>query len=368
MGLLPARRRLAFTTALLSCATVLCSQTSFAQQPAEPAPAPAPAPGAASYSVKIGTSDAKGLIYLDGQLVGEGSYIGNVTAGTHKLKVTREGYEPFEEDLVVKEPISRTVTLMLSSKITTGQAEETERLEGLYGGFGLIGFLTPGGTGSSMQKTCEDKKPAALASCDAGSGMGAGIGGFVGYSWDPVGIEVYVAGHYDERTLKNDWNATSLDPGLGPDPARLEDFKVHRAGGMGLARVRVGWHNKRLRLDMIGGAGVAYRVMIMERVTTAKDNPVIRDAFASEGVSYLSPVIALEPTVMYRITPGIAVSLGFQMFFETPSSFMNGNETPTTTRERNHSLGPRSLTTPPYELASGVQFFMGPVLGMVFGP
>ncbi|HVJ92253.1 MAG TPA: PEGA domain-containing protein, partial [Labilithrix sp.] len=55
-----------------------------------------------SAPLKIGTSDAKGLIYIDGKLVGEGSFIGEVPAGTHKLKITREGYDPFEEDIVVK--------------------------------------------------------------------------------------------------------------------------------------------------------------------------------------------------------------------------------------------------------------------------
>ena len=326
---------------------------------------------ASTASVKIGTSDAKGLIYVDDKLVGEGTFIGELPAGTHKLKITREGYDPFEEELVVKEkePLARTVTLNLSSEISTGPVQETERLEGIYGGFGLLGMFTPGGTGNSIERQCETKNQyPPLASCEAPDGFGGGLGGFVGYHWDPVGIELYLAGHYDQRTLKNDWNAAVTDPGIGPDPARLEEFNLRRVGGMALARVRLTWQSRKIRLGFAAGAGVSYRVMVLERLTTAKDGSGMRDGFVSDSPSYVSPVIALEPTVMYRITKGMAVSLGVQMFLETPSSFMNGRETPRTTPERNHSLGLRSLTTPSYELASNVQIFVGPVIGMMFGP
>ncbi|MBX3259857.1 MAG: PEGA domain-containing protein [Labilithrix sp.] len=323
-----------------------------------------------SASVKIGTSDAKGLIYIDDKLVGEGSFIGDVPAGTHKLKITREGYDPFEEELVVKErePLARTVTLKLSSTISTGPVQEVERLEGVYGGFGFIGLLTPGGTGNSIENQCESKGDYdALVSCDAPGGLGGGLGGFVGYHWDPVGIELYLAGHYDQRTMNNDWNAANTDPGLGPDPARLEEFNLRRLGGMAVARVRLTWQSSKIRLGVAGGAGVSYRTMYLERLTTAKDSP-LRDAYVSDGQGYVSPVVTIEPSVMYRLKPGVAVSLGLQVFFETPSSFLNGRETPRTQQEPGHSLGLRGLTTPSYELASNVQVFVGPVLGMMFGP
>ncbi len=326
---------------------------------------------ASTASVKVGTSDAKGLIYVDDKLVGEGTFIGELPAGTHKLKITREGYDPFEEEIVVKEkePLARTITLNLSSTISTGPVQETERLEGIYGGFGLLGFLTPGGTGSSIEKQCEAKAQfPPLASCEAPDGLGGGLGGFVGYHWDPVGIELYLAGHYDQRTLKNDWNAASTDPGIGPDPARLEEFNVRRFGGMALARVRLTWQSRKVRLGVAAGAGVSYRAMVVERLTTAKDGSGLRDGFVSDSPTYVSPVIAIEPSVMYRVTKGVAVSLGVQMFLETPSSFMNDRDTPKTTAERDHSLGLRSLSTPSYELASNVQVFVGPVIGMMFGP
>lgn len=326
---------------------------------------------ASTAPVKIGTSDAKGLIYLDGKLVGEGAFVGDISSGPHALKITREGYDPFEEEITIRErePFARTVTLKLVSKIETGPLVEVERLEGLYGGFGLMGFATPGGTGSSMERQCDAKSQLPpLLSCETPDGVGGGLGGFFGYHWDPVGLELYLAGHYDQRTYRNDWNAASTDPGIGPDPARLEEFNLRRAGGMGLARVRATWQSKHLRLSLAAGAGVSYRVMSLDRDTRAKDASGARDVFVSDTPSYVSPVVALEPTILYRLTRGVAVSLGVQLFLETPGSFLNGGENPKTAGERNHALGLRGLTTPSYELASNVQIFVGPVLGMMFGP
>ncbi len=99
---------------------------------------------------------------------------------------------------------------------------------------------------------------------------------------DPVGIELYAAGHYDQRTLKNDWNATNTDPGIGPDPARLEEFNLRRAGGMALARVRLTWQSTKVRVGVTAGAGVSYRLMYVDRLTTAKDGSGLRDAFVSD--------------------------------------------------------------------------------------
>lgn len=325
-----------------------------------------------SASVKLATSDGKGLIYVDGKLVGEGGFIGVIPAGTHKVKVTREGYDPFEEELVLKdkEQLARTITLKLVSTIETGPVQVVERLEGLYGGFNLLGFLTPGGLGSSIETQCEAKATIpSLVSCDTPSGLGAGLGGFIGYHWDPIGIELYVAGHYDARTLKNDWNAASTDPGLGADPARTEEFTLRRAGGMALGRIRVTTQSTRVRWSLALGAGVAYRAMFLERRTRAKDSSGEQDLFVPDNAeTYVSPVIAFEPAVLYRLSPGTAVSLGVQAFFETPTSFLNDRETPKTERDSTHRLGLRGLTTPSYELASNVQIFVGPVLGMMFGP
>lgn len=332
---------------------------------------------AVTAPVKISTADNKGTIYIDGALVGEGTYTGELGGGTHEVKITRDGYEPLVEQLIVADTnlVNKTYALKITAKVTTQEIVQEDRLEGLYGGFGLIGFLTPGGTGSVLETQCEDKASIpTLRSCDTPGGLGGGIGGFVGYHWDPVGVELFVAGHYDQRTITNTWDSAALTGGLSADPARKEEFNIRRAGGMLLARVRLTKQWKKVILSAPIGAGVSYRVMFLDREITSIANPRDRDLFVPPSTSYVSPVIAVEPTVGYRLTPGVAVTLGFKLFLEAPGTFMNGRENPTTERvvSERHVLGTppniSGLSTPSYELASNVQIFVGPVIGMMFGP
>lgn len=321
-------------------------------------------------TLKVGTSDGKGLIYLDGKLVGEGSFTNDVPSGPHELKITREGYDPFEEtmELKDKETISRSITLKLSSKIETGPVQAENRpLEGIYGGFGLLMSFLPGGMKSSMQKTCDaSDKPAELTSCDGqGGGLGGGVTGFIGYHWDPVGVELFAGAQYDQSSPTLNWGPSSTDPGIGPDPARKEEFSVHRIGGFGIARVRLTLQGEKLRFSVAGGVGLSYRTLLLTRDTTATSNPALRDAFVPDAEGYLSPILSFEPSIQYRIGPHTAVALGVSLLVESPRAF---NQIPTTKAEGTHSLGPSGLTTPAYELATGTQVFVGPFIGMMFGP
>jgi hypothetical protein len=324
--------------------------------------------------VKIGTSDAKGLIYIDGKLVGEGSFVGDIPSGVHVLKVTREGYDPFEEKFEVKdkEPFARTVTLKLSSKIETGPMVEVERLEGVYGGFSLLGMATPGGTGNDVEKLLCDNRAATpeLAGCEAPDGLGGGLGAFIGYHWDPVGIELFVAGQFDQRTMKTDWNAAATDPGIGPDPARLEEYILRRAGGMGVARVRLTLQAKKVRFSIATGVGFTRRILFFERETRAKDASGDRDVYVSGAAGYWSPIVSLEPAVMFRFSNHVAAGAGIQLFLDAPNTIFSGNggQNPRSTKESGHRLGERPLATNEIDLASNLQIYVGPFIGMMFGP
>lgn len=323
--------------------------------------------------VKIATTDGKGIIYLDGKLVGEGSFVGDIPAGTHKLRITREGYDPFEEDITLKdkEPYARSVTMNLSGKISTGPVIATERLEGLYGGFNFLAMFTPGGTNSELESRCEGKaQTPALASCETPDGFGGGFGGFIGYHWDPVGIELFLAGQYDQRTSTFDWNAPTTDLGIGPDPARIEEYNLRRLGLMGLARVRVTHQWEKIRLGLALGAGLSRRIFFLERDTRAKDNSGAKDIYVSDSAGYWSFVVGVEPTVMYRLTRGVAVAAGMQLLLDAPNTAISGNDgaNPRTTPSNPHSLGGRGIDTRAFDLAKDLQVYVGPTLGMMFGP
>lgn len=318
--------------------------------------------------LKVSTSDGKGLIYVDDKLVGEGNYSAELPAGPHKLRVTREGYDPFEEEIVLKdkEPLARSITLKLASKIETGPVQKTYRpLEGIYGGFQLLGTLMPGGNGNSVEKLCEGQQPTELASCDAGSNLGAGVGGFVGYHWDPVGVELFFLGQYDEQSPALRWNASSVDPGIGPDPARTEDFKIRRIGGLGAARVRLTLQGEKIRFSAAGGLGLSTRSLFLTRDTKSTADPALADKLVTDGQGYLSLALSLEPTIQYRLSESTALMLGLSLILDNPTSL---DEVPRTAPEGNHRLGPSGLSTPSYELASGTQVWTGLFVGMMFGP
>jgi hypothetical protein len=218
---------------------------------------------------------------------------------------------------------------------------------------------------SSVQKTCENK-PTELASCSGdGGGIGGGLTGFIGYHWDPVGVELFLGAQYDQQKPTLTWTDPSTDPGNGPDPARKEEFSLRRVGGFGALRIRLTFQGEKLRFSVATGVGLAYRSMLLTRDTTSPTNAAFKDAFVPDASSYLSPVLSFEPSLQYRLTPHTAISLAVALLVESPRAF---DQIPTTPQENTHRLGPSPLTTQPYEIATGTQLFVGPVIGMMFGP
>jgi hypothetical protein len=193
-----------------------------------------------------------------------------------------------------------------------------------------------------------------------------------------VGVELFLAGQYDQRTIKQDWNAPSTDPGFGADPARSEEYILRRAGGMGLLRARLTLQWDRIRFTGALGAGLAKRVMFLERSTFPKGGGDRVDLYVSDSAGYWSPVIGIDPSVMFRITRGVSVGVGLQILLETPSNILSGNpkgENPRSNKEANHAFPPspqvpvaRGIRTDAMDLASNLQVFIGPYIGMMFGP
>ena len=54
-----------------------------------------------------------------------------------------------------------------------------------------------------------------------------------------------------------------------------------------------------------------------------------------DSVGYSSPILSLEPTIQYRLKPGLAVSLGISMLVENPNVFSSN---PTTPADGTHHL------------------------------
>lgn len=339
---------------------------------------------ATTATLKVSTADGKGVIYIDGKVVGEGVFSGDIPAGLHKIAVKRDGYDVFEEDVTLKEKenVSRSVTLQLVSAVTTGQVKtDNDRLEGLYGGFGLSGVLLPAGNGNDIQNECD--KGMTGVTCSSSSDVGGALHGYVGYHWDPVGMELFLQAMYDQTTPSINVAASPVN--LNADPARTENFAFRRVGGSAAIRARLTWQARKIRLGFAAGPGASYRQVLFQRDASATING---DNFADKYIGsagYWAPALSLDAHVGFRAARAFEIQLGFQTLFESARAF---NEKVVLDADNSRSLikgGAASpvplpsgvpaapgasipISTPAYQLITGTQIFTGIYIGAQFGP
>ncbi len=317
-------------------------------------------------TIKVSVVDGKGLIRIDDKVVGEGVWSGTLPAGKHRLTVSREGFDPFEEEITLaeKDTVSRSITLNLPQTVKTGKIQEqADALDGLYGGVGLTGLAMPGGNGNDVQLSCEKNTP---KSCQSSTPMGAGLSGFVGYHWDPVGLELFLLGLYDQTKPSATYDQNPLN--LNSDPARTESFAIHRAGGTGALRARVTFQTKAIRFIGAAGVGLSYRGAFLKRDVSTPTG--LKDTHVPDSITYTAPALTLDLGVGYRLGRPTTLYLTFSLLGESPRAF---NQDTKVAPDPGRALGaegklPVAITTPAYQVASGAQIYTGLSLGIMFGP
>lgn len=312
--------------------------------------------------------DGGGAIEVDGEKVGEDRFVAEVAAGTHRVRVTREGYEPAEKTIEVApgDVHVETVTLRkrAAGQIEGGEVTGETGFNGVYGGLKLLGMFEPTGSGNTLERSCET---IGAASCDGGTPMGVGIGGYIGYAFAPVGLELLIlgAGDVNEPAATFDGQKGSDINPLVATPAREERFIIGRFGGGGALRLRLLHPIDRFRITGALGAGAVYRHLVIGRDTETEDGQT--SSVTPEGAGYLSAVLNLEIGGQVVLTGTTALSLGFELWLEHAGSDTH-SEPDHQTILTGGDGPPRPQATPAYDLAAGTQLFMGPVLGIHFGP
>jgi PEGA domain len=323
---------------------------------------------AASAHLDITTSDRKGIIFLDAKPVAEGAYSGDVAPGAHLIAVTREGYERYEKtiELADKQSLSESVTLKLPEAKTSGPAVEERTYDGVYGGLGFQALFEPfGGEGNEIDTNCSQLE---ASSCSTSPPVGGGLMGWFGYAWHPVGVEAFLAGEYDQSAPSATFvgATTPLENPLAVGEPRVEQFGFLRFGGTGAIRARVSAQTDLLRVSLAAGFGLSIKDMLLERQT--QSNSGNTNAYVDKsGHTYVSPAISADLAVSLRATHSIAIALGVALLLENAGSNLTSNPS------SNQILGggaapPVPLPTPAYHFASGAQTFIGPYLGLQFGP
>jgi PEGA domain len=335
---------------------------------------------ATAAHLQVRSNDGQGKVYVDGVQRGEGGFAGDVAPGSHTVVIERESYERFEKTVTLGERETWAETVSLKpAQIAVAPPEAADRaMEGIYGGFGFLGLFGVGGQGTELDTNCDGLGASA---CQTGNPLGGGAMGYLGWTWDPVGFELFLAGGAD--TLSETAHFTESSTGATSPlslPPRDEKFTFVRAGGLAALRVRasVQWHL--VRASIAGGVGLSYRLLFMKRDTNTTDGTNRIDVFSPNDdtkgfktIAYLSPALSIEGTLQLRVTPTLAIAVGLEMWADNASIAGSNSSQPSSGRmlvNANPSAHevPAPVSTPAYHLASGPQVFLGPMLGLQFGP
>jgi hypothetical protein len=285
--------------------------------------------------VKIVANEAKAFVTVDGHIVGEGQFEGDVPIGPHLVRVALDGYEELDKRVVlaVDQPYTENVSL---SPITTVGGEptgESPLMRGAYGG--LLGHFSvqPGGFGGDLSPPCG----AAVGRCSAGTPLGAGLLGYVGYMAGPIGFDVLFGAQADSVNAHVVVNGSS------------STMAIPRAGGIGAVRARLGWQSNAVRLTLAAGVGMAVRA-----VRLVQGGNVFDLVSGDSGeTAYVAPAVTLEGALHLRASSDLAVSLGLLFWGENVGSSIQVQASP---------------FAGPVRPISGLQTLLCPFLGLEFGP
>ena len=279
---------------------------------------------ATTGTLEVQVESGKGLIYIDGKVIGEGKASTSVPVGPHKVLVTREGYLNAE----------RSVDLKAGSTVSLGVELERMRApgppppnytaaEGIYGGVSFAGLLQANPTGNQLQRRCSDF--GASASCASDTEKGGGLYGFVGYTWRYIGFDLLFGGSGDvsSPSQKNAGGSAAWD--------------VSRVGGLAALRVRTSVQTRVVRASMALGMGVSERVV----------------GISGSSTDYTSLLGLLDASIALRTSPTTAIALGCMGIWEDAG-------------QGAVVIVPSSQT--PFYLYSGPQYLIEPYLGLQFGP
>jgi hypothetical protein len=324
-----------------------------------------PIRGGGTLDVRV--EGIKADILVDGKKVGTGSWKGVLSEGEHELRVTAKGYDPYVKKvkIVSGEIVAEAVEL---HKETAGNVKEKIKtpwtFNGLYGGLQFIGMFEPTGSGNTLDNSCE---VTGATTCDGGTPMGGGVGGYIGYAFAPVGLELQILGAADVNEPLASFDGVSgseVNP-LVAQPPREEEFIMARFGGGGAIRLRLLMPLSRFRITGAIGAGLAYREMLLGRDATAQNGAT--SDIAPDGNGYLSGVLSIELGAQVLLGGTTSLALGFNMWLEHAGDGV-ATEADNSVFLTKEGEIPQPHATPAYDMASGTQLFIGPFLGLHFGP
>jgi hypothetical protein len=284
--------------------------------------------------VNVAITERKGQVYVDGHVVGEGFFDGDLPVGEHAILLARDGYEQFEKEIVLVEGKPYLETVSLAPITVVGGASSPTAMHGGYGGIIANMSFQPDGVHGDLAPPCSIQS----GPCSASAPVGGGLLGYAGFTAGVVGIDALFG-------IQADTGKFDVAP-AGGSPASLT---LARGGGLAALRARIGWQTPEVRLTFAAGVGAAVHV-----VRVIQDGN-FWDLFggSSGEKTYAAPGITLEGAIRWRVGTGTALSLGMLFWGENAGSGVNVQVSPLQGSVR---------------AVSGTQAFFLPFLGLEFGP
>jgi hypothetical protein len=300
--------------------------------------------------VQVDTHTTDAAIAIDGTAMGKGVWEGTLPAGEHELAIAAAGFRPYARKFLVHAGETFAEDARLESEAGGG----APRYEGIYSGLAFFGDASPGGATNAIAQSCPG------TSCDPSSPLGAGLLVRVGYSFGWIAVEGLALGEYDYASARVTYDGTLASSDLHGGPARIELYDFHRFGGGGAIGARVANKDPHLRFTAGAHFGALERGALYKRSaqSTATGS---NDTFTSDTVTYTAPVVLFDLGVIVGWQNGAKFHVGGMGMVEILGGPVVA---PAST---GHTLDGQTVGTPALQLASGTQFFLGPVLGFDFG-
>lgn len=284
-------------------------------------------------------------IYVDGELVGQGTFRGEAIDGEHEVTVTLEGFYP--QTKTVRVIAGKPALLAISSLVSVGRGSEQENpYRGSYVRIGPAFLVGANAASDTLSTDCLPQ-----ASCSAKSPLGLGLRLGVGWSFGVIGAEYFMLGVVDR------WNVDVAHPQNRPFP-RTENYTFYRYGGAAGAALRASSRGTTFRVSGALGGALAIRATQFQRSTEHTTPNVKSKDFTGKSGLLLAPALTADFGVLIGSTPGPKLFAGILAYaelspFSTPGS-----------KAIQEDFGGES---PALDYVTGSQFFIGPMLGVQLG-
>lgn len=233
-----------------------------------------------------------------------------------------------------------------------------------YGSASLGASLAPFGAGTEWDRGCT---ALGAAECSGGFPVGPALAGYVGFRHETFGFEWFLASAAELYRPEAHFDGVVHEPFVNPlyaAPARDETFIIVRSGFVTGPRLRYTTSGNTWRGSVAAGVGLAYRYLALVREATSTEGQEDRPYF-SKGTGYFSPALTLDTALHIRATSTLAVALGIAWNMETAWDDARSRLDDGRRLAGNGAEFP--IATPPYRMASGLQFTFSPYVGLVFG-